>query len=130
MTGVASSVMNALVMRRFGGPAVWAQALKAMARRGRMAVCGSHAGPVVQLDRNWLFRNRLSVVGSSGSSVARFAEARELAGARQLFPTIDSVHPMADAATEFGRLLGRHNRGKVVLRIAEDAVADGQTRID
>ena len=102
-----------------GAPAVWSEALHQVARHGRVAVLGAHAGPVAEVNLNWLFRQRVSIVGCSGSSAAAFREAFELAGAGSAVPRIDSILPLEDARAAFHRLSGRQNGGKVVLRVAD-----------
>ena len=37
-----------------------------------------------------------------------------------LRPTLDQVFPLADAATAFQRSIGRHDRGKIVLRVLDE----------
>lgn len=100
-------------------PALWAEALRSVARRARIAVIGAHAGPVVELDLNWLFRQRVSVVGCSGSNLAAFADSIRLAGEGAITPRIDSELPFTEAATAYRKLGRRENRGKVILRVAD-----------
>lgn len=105
-----------------GDPVVWAEALKTLGRRGRVVVCGSHGGPEVRLDLNWLFRMRISILGSSGSTRATFREAFELAGRGAIRANIDTVIPLSDARSGFERLARRGvgaNRGKIILQVAE-----------
>lgn len=104
-----------------GNPGVWAEAVKAVGRRGRIAVCGSHAGPRVDLDLSWLFRNRVTIYGCSGSTVAAVHRVLELAATGRLRPSIDSHRPLADVRAGFERLLARQNRGKVILEVSHDA---------
>ena len=103
-----------------GNPTVWAEAVKAVGRRGRIAVCGSHAGPRVDLDLSWLFRNRVTIHGCSGSTIADVDRVLELAVAGRLRPAIDSRRPLADVRAGFERLLARQNRGKVILEVSHD----------
>ena len=103
-----------------GNPAVWSEALATLGRRARVTVCGAHAGPIVDLDLKWLFRSRVAILGSSGSSLRGFRDVIELAAAGRLVANIDSVRPLADAAAGFARLMTRQNRGKVILQIATE----------
>jgi acryloyl-coenzyme A reductase len=107
-----------------GNPAIWNEAVKAVGRRGRIAICGSHAGPRVELDLSWLFRNRVTIHGCSGSTIAAVGEVIELAAAGRIRPAIDSRQPLADVRSAFQRLLARENRGKVILDVSDD---DGPT---
>jgi NADPH:quinone reductase-like Zn-dependent oxidoreductase len=100
-------------------PLVWPGALRTLARRARVAVIGAHAGPVVEVDLNWLFRQRVSIIGCSGSTMAAFREAMRLLGEGAYVPRIDSVMPLSEARAAFARLTARQNRGKVVLRVTD-----------
>ncbi len=100
-----------------GNPTIWAEGLRSVGRQGRVAVCGSHAGPIVQLDLLWLFRMRVSIFGSAGATRAIFAEILELAGEDRIEATIDSVRPLWEARDAFERLVARQNRGKLVLEL-------------
>ncbi len=101
-----------------GNPTVWTEALKTLGRRARVVVCGAHAGPVVDLDLKWLFRSRVAILGSSGSSLRGFQDIVDLAGAGKLVANIDSIRPLGDAAEAFASLMSRQNRGKVILQVA------------
>jgi acryloyl-coenzyme A reductase len=101
-------------------PAVWGEALKALARRARVAVIGSHAGPIVEMNNNWLFRQRVTIYGCSGSSLAAYADALDLAAEGRVVPNIDSVLPMNEAVQAYQRLMDRQNTGKIVLRVTDD----------
>ena len=84
-----------------------------------MTVCGAHAGPVVDLDLKWLFRSRVAIFGTSGSSSKGFQDVLDLAAAGRLTANIDSLRPLGDAEEAFARLISRRNRGKVILEVAE-----------
>lgn len=103
-----------------GNPAVWKEAVRTLARRGRIAVCGSHGGPIVELDLTWLFRTRATIVGSSGSSLAAYREVLRLAGEGRLEPNIHAVLPIDRVRDAFATLLERGNRGKVILEMSTD----------
>jgi NADPH:quinone reductase-like Zn-dependent oxidoreductase len=85
-------------------------------------VCGSHAGGHVGLDLNWLFRTRATILGASGSSLRVMAEVLAMAGRGEIQPNIHVVLPLTAAGEAFAILYGRHNRGKVVLAVADPAV--------
>lgn len=102
-----------------GSPAIWSVAIAQVARHGRVAVVGAHAGPVAEVNLNLLFRLRLSIIGCSGSSATAFRQALALAADGQVSPRIDAVLPLAEARTAFHRLATRQNHGKVVLRVAD-----------
>jgi NADPH:quinone reductase-like Zn-dependent oxidoreductase len=100
-----------------GDPDIWAESLKTMARRGRVVVCGAHAGGLVQVDLAWLFRSRVTITGHSGSTLVAFREVFEMAGAGRIQPNIHTRLPLERAREAFEILLARGNRGKVVLEV-------------
>lgn len=101
-----------------GDPNIWNESLKAMARRGRVVVCGAHAGGVVALDLAWLFRSRVIIAGHSGSTLAAFREVFAMAGEGRLRANIHAVLPLDRVHEAFDILVGRGNRGKVVLEVS------------
>jgi NADPH:quinone reductase-like Zn-dependent oxidoreductase len=107
-----------LYVETAGNPAVWKESLKTLARRGRVTVCGSHGGPIVELDLTWLFRARVTIVGSSGSSLAAYRDVLALAGEGRVRPNIHAILPLERARDAFATLLARENRGKMILEVA------------
>jgi acryloyl-coenzyme A reductase len=101
-----------------GDPVIWSEALKTMARRGRVVVCGAHAGGQVPLDLAWLFRSRVTIAGHSGSTLAAFREVFDLASDGRLRPNIHTILPFDRIYEAFGILVARGNRGKVVLEVS------------
>jgi NADPH:quinone reductase-like Zn-dependent oxidoreductase len=107
-----------LYVETAGDPAIWTEALKTLARRARVTVCGSHGGPVVELDLNWLFRTRVSILGCSGSNLAAFRDVLRLAAEGRIRASIHEVLPLDRAREAFETLLGRANRGKIILQVS------------
>jgi NADPH:quinone reductase-like Zn-dependent oxidoreductase len=103
-----------------GNPAVWQEALRTLARRARVAVCGAHGGPIVEVDLSWLFRNRISILGCSGSTLAAFRDVLALAGEGKVRPSIHEVLPLDRAREAYATLMARGNRGKIVLEVSAD----------
>jgi NADPH:quinone reductase-like Zn-dependent oxidoreductase len=103
-----------------GDPRIWKEALGTVARRGRIVVCGSHGGPIVELDLTWLFRTRATIIGSSGSSLAAYREVLALAGDGQVQANIHDVLPLERAREAFATLLARQNQGKVILEVSAE----------
>jgi NADPH:quinone reductase-like Zn-dependent oxidoreductase len=102
-------------------PAVWGEALKTLRIRGRVVVCGSHGGPVVELDNNWLFRSRVTIFGSSGSTQLGMRQILDLTAAGNIIPNIDSIRPLGEIRPAYQRLLARRNIGKIVLTVANQS---------
>jgi NADPH:quinone reductase-like Zn-dependent oxidoreductase len=106
-----------LYVESAGDPAIWREAMSTLARRGRAVVVGSHAGGKVYLDLNWLFRNRISILGASGSSVRVVAEILDLAADGRIQANIHTRMPLDRAREAFEILAARANRGKVILEV-------------
>jgi D-arabinose 1-dehydrogenase-like Zn-dependent alcohol dehydrogenase len=98
---------------------VWAESLKTLRLRARVVVCGSHGGPIVELDNNWLFRTRVMIVGSSGSTQRGMRQILDLAAAGRIVANIDSIRPLGEIRPAYQRLMSRRNLGKIVLTVAE-----------
>jgi NADPH:quinone reductase-like Zn-dependent oxidoreductase len=101
-----------------GDPDVWSESLKAMARRGRVVVCGAHTGGAVGLDLAWLFRSRVTITGHSGSTLAAFREVFAMASEGRLHANIHTILPLDRVREAFDILLARGNRGKVVILVS------------
>ena len=101
-------------------PRVWNEALKTLRNRARVVVCGSHAGPVVELNNNWLFRSRVAIFGSSGSTRVGMRRSLDLAASGEIRPLIDSVRPLSRIREAYADLKSRRSIGKVVLRVSDD----------
>ena len=104
-------------------PRVWNEALKTLRNRARVVVCGSHAGPMVQLNNSWLFRSRAAIYGSAGSTRRGMRRCLDLAAAGRIAPAIDSIRPLSSIRAAYADLGSRRNVGKIVLRVAD---GDGQ----
>lgn len=100
-------------------PRVWNEMLKTLRNRARVVVCGSHAGPMVQLDNNWLFRSRVAIYGSAGSTRRGMRRCLDLAGTDRIQPAIDSVRPLSSIREAYADLGSRRNVGKIVLRVSD-----------
>lgn len=99
-------------------PRVWTETLKTLRNRARVVVCGSHAGPLVELNNNWLFRSRVAIFGSSGSTRRGMRRCLDLAAAGRIDPGINSVRPLGSIREAYADLSSRRNVGKMVLRVA------------
>lgn len=97
------------------GGAVFEQAIKGVARNGRVVTCGATIGNEVTLDINLLFGRHLTVMGSWMGRAAELAEALKFVRDGRLVPTVDSVMPLADARKAHERIEAREHFGKIVL---------------
>jgi D-arabinose 1-dehydrogenase-like Zn-dependent alcohol dehydrogenase len=101
-------------------PDGWREALRSLRAGGRIAVVGAHAGPIVELDNEWLYRRRVTIHGCWGSTLAAFHEVLRLAGEGRIAPNIDSIQPMSNVVAAYQRLIDHKNEGKVILRVADE----------
>ncbi len=100
-------------------PRVWDEMLKTLRNRARIVVCGSHAGPIVQLNNNWLFRSRVAIYGSAGSTRRGMQRCINLAETGRIQPAIDSVRSLRHIRRAYADLASRRNIGKIVLRVTD-----------
>ena len=117
-----------LYCETFGDPAIWNEVTKALGRKGRITVISGHGGGRVELDITWLYTNRVSIIGSSGSSIASFRESFRLAAEGRIRPNINAVLPLERFREAYDAIAGRANRGKTVLVVRDEDEADTQRR--
>ena len=101
------------------GEATWERSLAAAASEGRILVCGATSGhsPPARLYRLWW--KQLVVMGSTMGMPADFEGAYELITSGRARVHVDSVFPLADAASAHERLESGAQFGKVVLSIPD-----------
>jgi NADPH:quinone reductase-like Zn-dependent oxidoreductase len=100
------------------GETRWPESLRALRRGGRLVVCGATTGPMVSLDLRRLFWHQWSLLGSTLGSREEYAEIVRLAHQGRLWPVVDRVVPLADAARAFERLDRGEQVGKLVIEVA------------
>lgn len=99
------------------GAATWANALRALARNGRLVVCGSHSGTRFELDIAQIYHRQLRILGSNGGTFHDLTSALALVSDGTVKPVVDKMLPLAQIH-EGHRLLEEGNHfGKVVIRI-------------
>ena len=99
------------------GETVWDQALKCLARGGRLVTCGATSGHQGHIDLRVLFVRQLSLLGSYMGTRAELSAAVEALSQGRLAPVVDSVLPLGRAADAHRRLEAREQFGKVVLEV-------------
>jgi NADPH2:quinone reductase len=99
------------------GEATWERSLGAAAQEGRVVVCGATSGhsPPARLYRLWW--KQLVVYGSTMGLPSDFEAAYELIRTGRARIHVDSVLPLAEAASAHERLESGAQFGKIVLRI-------------
>jgi NADPH:quinone reductase-like Zn-dependent oxidoreductase len=99
------------------GKATWRQSIAAAARGGRLLTCGATSGADPQTDLARIFWNQLTVHGSTMGTQAEFSEMLKIFRDGKVRPVVDTVFPLAQAREALDRLEGKHQFGKVVLRV-------------
>ncbi|OHB77067.1 MAG: hypothetical protein A2W31_10040 [Planctomycetes bacterium RBG_16_64_10] len=92
--------------------------LRALRKGGRLLTVGNSGAPRFEIDNRYIFAKHLSIIGSTMSALADFAEVMELVVAGKLKPVIDKTFPLKEAAAAQERLWRGENFGKITLDIS------------
>lgn len=103
------------VVVNFTGGETFVPSMRALARHGRLLVCGATAGYAPPIDLRYLWRRELQVLGSTGYTQADIATAVDLVAEGKLNPIISHRFPLADAATAQQLIEDRNFFGKIIL---------------
>ena len=101
------------------GAATWQSSLRALAKGGRLVLCGATTGPEIKMDLRFLFLRQQSILGSTMGArgdllhVLPFVEAGKLRG------VVDRVFPYTDVAAAHLHLESGQHFGKVILKFAD-----------
>lgn len=98
--------------------------VRALARGGRLVICGSTSGAGARFDLRQLFFKGLSILGSTMGSRAELLRALEYVRSGALRPVVDRVFPMAELPAAHEWLEGRRAFGKVVVAGYGEALED------
>jgi NADPH:quinone reductase-like Zn-dependent oxidoreductase len=101
------------------GGETWAKSLAALAKGGRLVVCGTTAGAHPDTDIRRLFWNHLKIFGSTLGSRGEFRQVLNFMETSRAKPAIDQIFPLQQAATAQQFLEDSEPLGKTVLRIGE-----------
>jgi NADPH:quinone reductase-like Zn-dependent oxidoreductase len=98
------------------GQAVFPDALRVLANKGRIVLCGASSGSRAALDLIELFARQISIIGSSDGSRRELFEVLRLLGEGRIDPPpIEIVLPLAEAARAQQLLATRAHYGRVLL---------------
>lgn len=95
------------------------QSLRALRKGGRLLTVGNSGSPKFEIDNRYMFAKHLSIIGSTMSTLAEFAEVMDLIVAGTLKPVMDRTFPLKDAALAQERLWRNENFGKITLDIPQ-----------
>ncbi|MBI5945285.1 MAG: zinc-binding dehydrogenase [Chloroflexi bacterium] len=92
--------------------------LRALKKGGRLLTVGNSGAPRFEIDNRFIFAKHLSIIGSTMSTLADFAEVMDLIVTGKLKAVIDKTFELKDAAAAQERLWRGENFGKITLDIS------------
>lgn len=104
------------VVVNFTGGDTFVPSIRALARHGRLLVCGATAGFDPAIDLRYVWRRELKILGSTGYTQDDIATALKLVAEGRLTPVIGHVFPLAETATAEKLLEDRNFFGKIIVR--------------
>jgi NADPH:quinone reductase-like Zn-dependent oxidoreductase len=104
-----------VVFENVSDPATWPKALKSLGTNGRLVTAGAHGGGKVELDCDFLYHNRLTILGSAGASRQNTDDTLTAAAAGKLRVKIEKVLPLSEAAEAHRIMEAGVPAGKIVL---------------
>ncbi|MFN0072336.1 MAG: zinc-binding dehydrogenase [Chloroflexota bacterium] len=99
------------------GEATFQTSVAALARNGRLVICGTTTGSNGPLNLWTLFAKQNEIIGSYGGTRAELGRVLELVGEGRLHPVIDSVVPLDQVVSAQQRLLAREQLGKIIVDV-------------
>jgi NADPH:quinone reductase-like Zn-dependent oxidoreductase len=99
------------------GKATWENSVKALAKGGRLVLCGATTGSEVPTDLRYVFNRELTVYGSFMAGMGELLEVVKLFDSKRLKAVVDSVYPLAEAMDAQKRMESSKHFGKIVLRV-------------
>ena len=97
------------------GGDLFASALRALCKDGRLIFCGGHGGAVVPFDLLPAFRQEWAVIGARTGTTAEHVHVMRLVAEGKLRPLIHVVLPLAEAQESHRILESSEQFGRVVL---------------
>ena len=99
------------------GAATWDRSIRALARGGRLVICGATSGPKPEEDLRRLFVKQVTIYGSTMGTRHDWAQLNRLLAAKTLRPIVDRVFTLEQAAEAQRRMEEQEQFGKIVLSI-------------
>ena len=99
------------------GEAVWSEALKSLARGGRLVTCGATSGDAPSADLRRLFIRQISVHGSTHGTFAEFRALLAFCARGGFRPVLDGRFPLAEIHAALDRLEAGRQFGKIAIDI-------------
>ena len=99
------------------GAATWDRSIRALARGGRLVICGATSGPKPEEDLRRLFVKQVTIYGSTMGTRHDWTQLNRLLAAKTLRPIVDRVFTLEQAAEAQRRMEEQEQFGKIVLSI-------------
>jgi NADPH:quinone reductase-like Zn-dependent oxidoreductase len=99
------------------GKATWEGSVKALAKGGRLVLCGATTGAEVTTDLRYVYNRELTIYGSYMGSKGELLKVAGLFRSGELKPIVDSVYPLERAWEAQQRMEGSNHFGKIVLKV-------------
>jgi NADPH:quinone reductase-like Zn-dependent oxidoreductase len=97
------------------GSETFAEAVRALAPRGRLVICGASSGSAAELDLIDLFARQIAVIGSSDGTRRELLELLRLLSEGIVAPVIDRMLPLERAAEAQAALARRDHFGRILV---------------
>jgi len=99
------------------GAAVWQQALRCLARNGRLVTCGATTGSKVEVDLRFFFTQQHAILGAYMGSRHELLQCLRFVERRVFRPVVDSVFPLEKLREAQERMEKREMFGKIVVEV-------------
>ncbi|MBI3840649.1 MAG: zinc-binding dehydrogenase [Thaumarchaeota archaeon] len=99
------------------GKDTWDGSVKALAKGGRLVLCGATSGADVTTDLRYVYNRELTIYGSFMASKGELLKVVELFNAGRLRAVVDSEYPLSRAAEAQEKMEARRHFGKLVLTV-------------
>jgi NADPH:quinone reductase-like Zn-dependent oxidoreductase len=99
------------------GKATWDKSVRALAKGGRLVICGATSGPDAVTDLRYLYAREITVYGSYMGSKGELLKVVELFKQGRLKTVVDKTFPLKDAAAAQRRMERSEHFGKIVLTV-------------
>ncbi len=99
------------------GKATWEGSVKALAKGGRLVLCGATTGADVVTDLRYVYNRELTIYGSFMAGKGELLKVVDLFRKGRLRAVVDSVLPLEKAAEAQQKMEASRHFGKIVLRV-------------
>lgn len=96
-------------------PKICSLGIESLKRRGRMVTAGSHGGPIVPVDFEYVYHNQLTIMGDPKSDPKDALPCFDTAAEGKLRTIIDRIVPLAEAPAIHALMESSPGVGKVIL---------------